>query len=82
MTGSTPPTDMDEAGGLPGSDPAQLALEIERDFRNLVEVLDRRIRLLPNLDPETLAEILTIKAAALRGLQLSERLVVAAHGKN
>ena len=71
MSGSEPPEN-DNAGESPSTN--QLAAAIQADFRILIETLDRQIQLQENPDSRVMAVLWNVKAAAERGLRLSERL--------
>lgn len=69
MSASVPPKSSDSQ---PSSQ--QIAESIERDFRVLIDSLDRHIQLLSGSNSEVLSHLARAKSVAERGLRLGERL--------
>ncbi len=78
MPGSEPPESNDNAAQ--GANPNELAASLQADFRMLITTLARQIELQDDPDSELLATLWNAKAAAERGLLLSERLAEAING--
>jgi hypothetical protein len=54
-------------------DPESIADAVRRDFQRLIEILDERLASVAN-DDDGRPHVLQAKAAAVRGLELSNRL--------
>ena len=56
-------------------DPARTAQTVQRDFSDLVKIFDCQLANLPQSESPARSHIVRAKAAAERGLQLSEKLI-------
>jgi hypothetical protein len=72
LSGSEPPETNDNVGKSPST--SELAASIQEDFRLLITTIARQIELQENPDSEVMGALWNVKAAAERGLRLSERL--------
>jgi hypothetical protein len=72
LPGSEPPETNDNVGRSPSAN--ELAAAIQADFRLLIATIARQIELQENPDSDVLGALWNVKAAAERGLRLSERL--------